>query len=137
MENAEKKLRILFVEDQIATQMVVKHYFESLGHEVICVDDGIFALELLEKEDQHFDCIFMDIRMQIVDGITATHRIRTEDKYSRFKDVPIIAITAYINEISEQYCLERGMNGYISKPIDFRILKKIAYNLTGEKLEEK
>lgn len=76
-----------------------------------------------EAEECCFDIILMDIRMPIMDGITATKTIR-ESRKKDAKVIPIIAMTANAYEVDVEMCTEAGMNGHISKPINPQIMYK-------------
>ena len=72
-----------------------------------------------------YDIILMDIQMPIMDGIEATQLIR-ESKHPRINSkIPIIAMTAHVDQGDREKCLKAGMNNYVSKPLDFNKLHKI------------
>ncbi len=82
------------------------------GYRSDAVSDGYEVLQALETRP--YDLIFMDIMMPEMDGLKATKEIR-----QRWPDGPkIVALTAYAMDGDESRCLEAGMDGYISKPID-------------------
>ena len=76
-------------------------------------EDGARALELLTE--QKFDLVLMDCQMPEMDGYEATKIIRADD---RFRDLPIIAMTAHAMESERQKCLSVGMNDHVTKPVD-------------------
>ena len=81
-------------------------------------DDGKIGLAAFaESEVGYFDCILMDIRMPLLNGIEAAECIRTLDR-SDAKTVPILAMTADAFDEDVQRCLDAGMNGHIAKPVD-------------------
>ena len=75
--------------------------------------NGEEAVSMTTKK--HYDLIIMDIQMPIMDGYEATRHIRRLEQYS---NTPIIAMTANAMKSDQERCLQAGMNGYISKPID-------------------
>ena len=109
--------RVLLVEDNEINQEVAREWLESAGMVVTVAGNGRVALEILEKECP--DIVLMDIQMPELDGFETTRRLRAQD---RFKDLPIIAMTAHALKDDRELCLEAGMNDYVTKPIDPRIL---------------
>lgn len=113
---AEDKLagkHILLAEDNAFNQELMCDIFEDLGVQVTVVENGVEAVKALE--DTHYDLVLMDGQMPVMDGYTATQKIRKNDK---LKDLPIIALTANAMEHDRARSLEAGMNDHISKPID-------------------
>jgi CheY-like chemotaxis protein len=105
--------RILVVEDNQVNQKVVTAVLRKRGFTIELANDGSEALKRLE-EDPAYDLILMDVQMPILDGLEATRLIR---KNPRWKDLPIVAMTAHAMNGDRERCLEAGMNAYISKPV--------------------
>ena len=84
------------------------------------VQNGLEVINSLKEE--HYDLILMDIQMPTMDGLEATKIIRDPDSNIPYHDIPIIAMTAHAMQEDRKKCLDSGMNGYISKPIDAQIL---------------
>ena len=105
-------VRVLLAEDNELNQLVVKELLKKVGLQISIANNGFEALELLDK--QRFDLVFMDVQMPGMDGITAAKKIR-EDK--RFKNLPIIAMTAHAMSGDREKSLKAGMNEHITKPI--------------------
>jgi signal transduction histidine kinase/CheY-like chemotaxis protein len=104
--------RILVVEDNSVNQKVVNAVLSKHGFQVHSVLNGALALEALEK--QSFDLILMDVQMPVMDGLTASRRIRSTP---RWRDIPIVAMTAHAMRGDRERCLEAGMDDYLAKPV--------------------
>ncbi len=124
---ANRPLRLLVADDSPVNQAVAAGLLELAGHEVVIVGTGQEAIDAWQE--QRFDAIFMDIEMPEMDGLTATARIR-ELETSREQHTPIIALTAHALSGSRERCLDAGMDGYVSKPLEpeefFAALKSVA-----------
>ncbi|MGF1762163.1 response regulator [Aliivibrio kagoshimensis] len=107
-------LHLLLVEDNELNQEVASGLLSNLGITFTIASDGQQALDCLNS-DEIFDGILMDIQMPVMDGFTATAKIREQD---RFKDIPIIAMTANAMLGDIEKSLAAGMNDQISKPIN-------------------
>jgi two-component system, sensor histidine kinase and response regulator len=115
------KIRILVAEDNGINQRLIKRLLEQKEHVVKIVGNGKEAVEeFREKRDipgQNFQMVLMDIQMPVMDGIEATRRIRKLEK-----NVPIIALTAHAMKGDKGKFLSKGMDDYVSKPIDSALL---------------
>ena len=124
MENSKHSIRILIVEDNSINQKLAKYMLEKAGYKITIADNGEEAVEVYFENPENFDLIFMDIQMPVLDGRSATRKIRAEG----FVDIPIIAMTAEVMKGDKEKCLEAGMNDYIQKPIKrdiiFQAIKK-------------
>ena len=110
---------ILLAEDNEINQEVASNLLEALGMRVTLAKDGAEAVELCRR--QPFDLIFMDIQMPVMDGLTATRRIRALPGVGPASP-PIIAMTAHAMSGDRERSLEAGMNDHITKPIDPQVL---------------
>ena len=109
--------RILLVEDNEINQQVARELLEGEGFKVSVAENGQLAVTRIQNAaiENKFDVVLMDLQMPVMDGYTATRKIR---KDRRFNDLPIIAMTAdAVSGVREQ-SREAGMNDYVSKPID-------------------
>ncbi len=113
--------RILLAEDNMINQEVASAMLESAGCEVVAVNDGQLALQALQ--DNNFDIVLMDCQMPTMDGFEATRMIRQQA--STYSEVPVIALTADIQEGIIEQCREAGMNDYLSKPFTHDSLLEI------------
>lgn len=110
-------MRVLLVEDNEINQMIAVELLEIKNVSAVVAGNGIEALRALEKAT--FDVILMDIQMPEMDGLTATKHIRNMPKY---KNMPIIAMTAHAMVGDREASLAGGMNDHITKPIDPEVL---------------
>jgi signal transduction histidine kinase/CheY-like chemotaxis protein/HPt (histidine-containing phosphotransfer) domain-containing protein len=104
--------RILLVEDNPINQEVARDLLGSAGVVLITADNGQQALEQLEHEP--FDLVLMDCQMPVMDGYAATRALRQRP---RWRDLPVIAMTANAMVGDREKVLAAGMNDHISKPI--------------------
>ena len=116
LESGFKDVRILVVEDIALNQLLMKTLLEDFGFEMEVAGNGQIAIEKLRL--QPYDLVLMDLQMPVMNGFDATEYIRTELK-SR---VPIIALTADVTTVDVERCRVVGMNDYIAKPIDDKLL---------------
>ncbi len=112
-------LRILLAEDNLVNQRVAGGILKKLGHTVVVVGDGLEAIAAAGRES--FDVILMDVQMPKMGGFEATAAIRRMQTGSTTQ-VPIIALTAHAMVGDRERCLEVGMDGYVSKPVDVQKL---------------
>ncbi|HDY7619584.1 TPA: response regulator [Vibrio vulnificus] len=121
-KNDLKGLKVLLTEDNEINQQIAVELMEGNGLLVTVANNGQEALEHLEamaKGESHFDIVFMDLQMPVMDGYEASHRIRANSSYDT---IPLIAMTAHAMVEERERCLNLGMNDHISKPIDPEIL---------------
>lgn len=122
-----KRLHILLAEDNRVNQIVATRMLEKMGHSVVVAENGRFVLELLAR--QSFDLVLMDVQMPEMDGLTTARKIRESERRTHLH-LPIIAMTAHAMKGDRERCLEAGMDGYLTKPINSQQLKEtIASNL--------
>jgi PAS domain S-box-containing protein len=105
--------RILLVDDNDLNQEVALELLRDAGFAVDLAANGQVALDMVGGAD--YDIVLMDIQMPVMDGVTATREIR---KQKRFKDLPVVAMTADAMRGDRERCLEAGMNDHIAKPIE-------------------
>jgi signal transduction histidine kinase/CheY-like chemotaxis protein len=104
--------RILLVEDNEINQIVARDYLESAGLNVVVANNGREGVEAVRK--LHFDAVLMDLQMPVMGGIEATRLIRQDARYA---DLPIIAMTAAVQERERNDCYAAGMNEHVGKPV--------------------
>lgn len=120
-----RRLNILIVEDDKASQMVIYNLFKKNGHTSDIANNGEEALKLIENKK--YDLILMDIQMPILDGIQTTKIIRKSEENNDSR-TPIIALTAYALKEDKEKFLNAGMDNYISKPFNIDELLKMVYS---------
>jgi two-component system, sensor histidine kinase and response regulator len=124
-EDSLKGLRVLLAEDQDDVREIMVFQLELTGATVTAVPNGKVLLERIK--DSSFDIILMDIRMPVMDGLTATRMLRAGGCR-----LPVIAVTAHEQK---RVCLEAGFNDYISKPVELgdyvRTIKKLLVGPSG------
>jgi PAS domain S-box-containing protein len=116
--STSKNAKILVVEDVKLNQVLMKTLLEDGGFDTEIAANGKIAIERMKQVS--FDIVFMDLHMPEMNGFEATEYIRKNMK----SDVPIIALTADVTTVDVEKCKAVGMNDYISKPIDDKILYK-------------
>ncbi|WP_103666348.1 chemotaxis protein CheB [Pseudanabaena sp. BC1403] len=116
-----KPLSILIAEDVDYNQMLLQIYLERLGYETDIANNGLEVI--IKLREKPYDIILMDVQMPVLDGVEATKRIIADwDQHSR---PYIIAVSANASPEDQQEYAAAGMDAYISKPIDFDILKEL------------
>ena len=110
--------RVLVVDDNIVNQQLLSLFLKRIDVDYAVVENGQLAVEKALTED--FDLILMDIQMPVMDGITATKRLRQQGYC-----IPIVALTANTQEEDRQNCLNAGCNDFLTKPIDIKTFFKV------------
>ena len=108
---------ILLVEDNEINQQVASELLEQAGFRIDIASHGQEAIDMLDKKT--YECVLMDLQMPVMDGFTATSNIRKDE---RFKDLPILAMTANATLEDKENSMAHGMNDHIAKPINPRLL---------------
>jgi len=106
--------KILLVDDDMRNLFALSKILKERGMEIIKAENGKNAFEMLEKHPD-INMVLMDIMMPEMDGYEAMKRIRSQVK---FKNLPVIALTAKAMKDDKQKCIDAGANDYITKPIE-------------------
>jgi CheY-like chemotaxis protein/HPt (histidine-containing phosphotransfer) domain-containing protein len=109
--------RILLVEDNEINQQVACELLQQAGFVVEVANHGQEAISMLDAGP--YDCVLMDVQMPVMDGYTATRKIREDDRYQK---LPILAMTANATVEDRHKAEDAGMNDHIAKPIDPQVL---------------
>ncbi|RCU51864.1 two-component sensor histidine kinase BarA [Corallincola luteus] len=112
--------RVMAVDDNPANLKLIAALLDDIVNEVEICEDGEFAVEKAQK--QSYDLILMDIQMPRMDGVTATQEIR---KTELNRSTPIIAVTAHAMSGEQERLLSKGMDDYLTKPIDEEALQRL------------
>jgi PAS domain S-box-containing protein len=108
--------RILLVEDNPVNQRVALRLLQKLAADVILANNGAEALERIAEGG--IDAVLMDCQMPVMDGFTATARIREREREEGLgKRLPIIALTANVLSADRDHCIAAGMDAHLGKPI--------------------
>lgn len=116
ISNLNKNIKVLVVEDIALNQLLMKTLLDDFGFERDIASNGKIAIEKLNEN--FYDVILMDLQMPEMNGFEATEYIRNE----MHSDIPIIALTADVTTVDLAKCTAVGMNDYIAKPVDERLL---------------
>lgn len=117
LPQAIRGAQVLLVEDNELNQMVAVELLRDAGFAVDVAGNGERALQLLDGKN--YDVVLMDMQMPVMDGETATRRLRADPRHA---DLPIIAMTANAMEADRQRCFAAGMNDHVAKPIEPSVL---------------
>jgi len=114
--------RILIAEDNELNREIAEELLHEVGFLVDSVEDGVECVAKITKADAgYYDMILMDMQMPNMDGLKATRVIRSMENKEKAK-VPIVAMTANVFEEDKKKALEAGMDGFVGKPIEVKIL---------------
>ncbi|WP_265130410.1 hybrid sensor histidine kinase/response regulator [Chryseobacterium oranimense] len=124
-DKSNTPLKVLVVDDNVINQSLMKHLLSQWNIDFHIASNGLEAVSYLRNNT--CDLVLMDIQMPHMDGYAATQKIREELRL----DIPIIAMTAHALAGERERCLSRGMNEYISKPVNeeelFMLISKFGF----------
>ncbi len=132
-ESKKQLKKILIVEDNETNMLVAKNLLSKLGYHA---DEALNGKEGVDKvQSTHYDIIFMDCQMPVMDGFTATRKIRELEQGKKLEQsdsiesggyhIPIIAMTANAMKGDRERCIESGMDDFISKPVEPELLAQV------------
>ncbi len=122
--NNEHSAVILLVEDNEINRIVAQEMLLDMQHTVHVAHSGQDALDTLASGEVNYDVVLMDCQMPGMDGYEATQHIRQNSHYAQWQHIPIIALTANAMEGDREKCISAGMNSYLAKPIDRKLLRQ-------------
>ena len=120
--------KILIVDDEPDVASLLTLLFESQGHQVIVATDGQQALEKARHENP--DLILLDIMLPRIDGYRVARMLKFDEK---FRHIPIVMLTAKIQDKDKQLGLETGADAYVTKPFDTVALLEKVKEILGNK----
>lgn len=116
MRRKFQKLRVIVAEDNAVNELLIRKLLEGVGCEVRLARDGAEAFRLWEE--WAVDLMLMDVQMPVVNGLTATARIRQAERKFNRMPTPILAVTANAMTGDRETYIAAGMTGYVTKPIE-------------------
>lgn len=129
-ENSHFGCKVLLAEDVETNQLIITEMLQGLGCDVKVAENGQIAVD--KACFNAFDIIFMDCNMPVMDGYSASRRLRELGQTG----IPIIAVTAHALSDEKQKCLAAGMNDFISKPLKKRDLARMLDRWTKASTEQ-
>jgi len=129
--NYKGQLKILLVDDNYLNLRLASTMLNNLGCEVTVTHNGQEALDELAKH--HFDLVFMDVQMPVLDGYETTQKIRKK----LLLDVPIIGLSANVYKEDIDKCYESGMDDYLSRPYTIKSFHEKVFKWAPYKLNKK
>ena len=115
---------VLVVDDTVDNLVIISLHLQQSGYRVVTANDGEEAIKVAALTQP--DLILMDISMPGLDGLGATRKIR---EHPTLRPVPVIAVTAFTTEGFQRAAYDAGMEGYLTKPIDFERLNDLVRSL--------
>lgn len=123
------KTTILYIEDDLGSQMLVQRMLSFAGYRVIVASRGIEGIDMAQRELPSL--ILMDINLPDLSGREVTTRLRSDE---RFKTIPIVALTSQSQTSERDLAMAAGVTGYLNKPVDVdRLPAQVAHYLQGGK----
>jgi CheY-like chemotaxis protein len=116
--------KVLVAEDNPLNMLLISEVLANMGLEVIKAGNGEEAIAMLIQHDPAL--VFMDVNMPVMDGYTATKKIRSSAE--PYCNIPIIALTADAMEEDKERCRKAGMNDFVSKPFRLREIESVMNN---------
>ena len=108
----DKKIKVLVADDEADFNQLMTFWLESKGYAVMAASSGESAIQIVKENNP--DVVFMDLRMPVIDGVEAIKRIR---KFNT--DIPIIIISAFVDDPKVQEAIACGISGVFNKNEDF------------------
>ena len=123
-ERQPEDITILVVEDYEDMSLAMRLALEDQGYRILEASDGAQAVEVAARERP--DIVLMDLQLPVLDGLTATRRIRANPE---LRDTVVVAVTAHNEGDYRARALAAGCNAFVSKPLDFDFLHDLLVNL--------
>jgi signal transduction histidine kinase/CheY-like chemotaxis protein len=117
----DRMLKVLVVEDHPVNRMIIEAWLTSAGHAAVSAENGEAGLRL--AQDQAFDLILMDVNMPVMDGLTATRKLREGKSVNQ--ESPVVVLSASARAEDHEAGFAAGADAYLNKPIDFKALAAV------------
>lgn len=124
-------LSILIAEDEAISRLFLSRVLTKLGHKVRSARNGQEVLDIL-GEHEIFDLLLTDIQMPEIDGVELTRILRSSLRFSHRLELPIIAMSAYAMPGDRETFLQAGMDEYLPKPLDSKLLEIMLEQFSGK-----
>ncbi len=121
-------LRVLLADDNATNRRVVQLILDAKNFDLVEVENGQEAFDAVANS--HFDLVLMDMQMPVMDGLTATRRIREHEKANGLPRIPLIMLTANAMPEHVTASLEAGADAHLAKPFNVSQMLELSYNLT-------
>jgi len=131
LADQDRTLRVLVVEDNPVNSRFAQRYLEKRGHVVEVAANGALGVEVFK--DKSFDLVLMDVQMPVMDGLQASEAIRDYEADPE-NHVPVIGLTAHASAEDRERCLQAGMDGYLTKPVNLSDLDKVLADVLNHEL---
>jgi two-component system cell cycle response regulator DivK len=122
---------VLIVDDDPRSMKLSYDLLNVFGYETLTATNGLQAVEMARLHKP--DLILMDIQLPVMDGLSATRLIKGD---INTRDIPVIAATAYAMKGDQEKVFEAGCSGYVTKPIDIKILLKTVEEYLADSKKE-
>ncbi|KAL4952306.1 hypothetical protein BDW69DRAFT_200856 [Aspergillus filifer] len=124
-EPVEKRHHVLIVDDNDINVKVLANFMDKIGCTFDTASNGLTAFEKYKESKQDFDFILMDLSMPVMDGVTATSKIREYEDVNSRPQCIIMAVTGVASSDMQQKALDAGIDEYLVKPLSLKDLKQI------------
>ncbi len=121
---ADSKAVVLVVDDNLVNRQVAEAMLKRFGAQTVSVENGQECLDEL-YDGLRPALILMDVQMPVMDGLTATRRIREWERENALPPIPIVALTGGVFEHDAQRCFDAGMNDFLAKPLSVNALDRV------------
>jgi signal transduction histidine kinase/DNA-binding response OmpR family regulator len=111
---------IILAEDNHINQQILNELLKREGFDVTIANNGQEVIDILEADEFDYKLVLMDIQMPVMNGRDATREIRKKE--FKYKNIPIVAMTAHALEVERKKCLAAGMNDFLTKPVEIHKL---------------
>lgn len=129
-----KKKRILFIEDDPTICLLIEKILQRKGWEIVVATSGDRGVEAFRRGG--FDLVLTDLHIPKLSGFEVTRKIRELEASSGSRPVPVLALSANVEEGIREKCLESGMNELFAKPIRMKELQNAVEDYLGRSLAE-